>query len=316
MRRALIVGIDDYPEVPLTGCVNDARKILNVLSRNEDGTPNFDCRMLLAPSGDVTRHVLRENIKDLFQHEAEVSLFYFSGHGTVNNLGGYLVTQDYETYDEGVPMSEIIILANKARIREVVIILDCCHSGALGEIPTISEDHVLLRQGISVLTASGAMQAASEVGGIGGVFTSLICDALNGGAADICGCITVAAVYAYVEQMLGAWDQRPLFKSNVSKLVPLRRCKPVIDMEILRLLPKYFPDVNTEFRLDPSFEPEAEPKNEENERIFSHLQKYRATRLLVPVGEEHMYFAAMNRKSCKLTPLGQFYWNLAKGGKL
>ena len=42
MRRALIVGIDDYPEVPLSGCVNDARKILSVLSRNEDGTPNYD----------------------------------------------------------------------------------------------------------------------------------------------------------------------------------------------------------------------------------------------------------------------------------
>jgi hypothetical protein len=65
MRRALIVGINDYPEVPLSGCVNDALKILNVLSQNEDGTPNFDCRMLLAPRGDVTRHVLRENIQDL-----------------------------------------------------------------------------------------------------------------------------------------------------------------------------------------------------------------------------------------------------------
>ena len=316
MRRALIVGIDDYPEVPLSGCVNDAHKIHNVLSRNEDGTPNFECRMLLAPSGDVTRHVLRENIKELFGHEAEVALLYFSGHGTVNNLGGYIVTLDYEAHDEGVAMSEIITLANKARIREVVIILDCCHSGAIGEIPIISEDHVVLRQGISVLTASGAMQAALEVGLIGGVFTSLVCDALNGGAADVCGCVTVAAVYAYVEQMLGAWDQRPLFKSNVSKLVPLRRCKPVIEMGILRLLPKYFPDVNTEFCLDPSFEPEAEPKNEDNERIFSHLQKYRAARLLVPVGEEHMFFAAMNSKSCKLTPLGQLYWKLAIGGKL
>ncbi|MBC8470875.1 MAG: caspase family protein [Planctomycetes bacterium] len=316
MRRALIVGIDDYPEVPLSGCVNDARKILNVLSRNEDGTPNFDCRMLLAPTGDVTRYVLRENIKELLGHEAELALFYFSGHGIVNNLGGYLVTQDYEAHDEGVAMSEIITLANKARIREVVIILDCCHSGALGEIPIISEDHVILRQGISVLTASGAMQAAIEVGGIGGIFTSLICDALKGGAADVCGCVTVAAVYAYVEQMLGAWDQRPLFKSNISKLVPLRMCKPVIDIGVLRLLSKYFPNADSEFCLDPSFEPEAEPRNEENERIFSHLQKYRAARLLVPVGEEHMYFAAMKSKSCKLTPLGQFYWNLAKGGKL
>ena len=116
--------------------------------------------------------------------------------------------------------------------------------------------------------------------------------------------------------MLGAWDQRPLFKSHVSRLVSLRRCEPGLDLAILRLLPIYFPDPDKEFGLDPSFEPDAEPKNEENEKIFLHLQKYRAARLLVPVGEEHMYYAAMNSKSCRLTPLGQFYWNLARGGKL
>jgi hypothetical protein len=316
MRRALIVGINNYPEVPLYGCVNDAVKICDILSRNEDGSPNFDCRTLLAPNGDVTRHVLRENIKELFQHEAEVSLFYFSGHGMVNNLGGYIVTQDYEIHDEGVAMSEIIALANKSRTHEVVVILDCCHSGLLGESPSIKEDHSVLRLGVSVLTASGPDQSAVEAVGSGGVFTSLVCDALNGGASDVVGNITVAAVYAYVEQMLGAWDQRPLFKSHVSKLVPLRRCKSEIDIVILRLLPKYFGEPSAELKLDPSFEPDAEPKNPDNERIFSNLQKYRAARLLVPVGEEHMYYAAMNRKSCRLTPLGQFYWHLAKGNKL
>ena len=38
--------------------------------------------------------------------------------------------------------------------------------------------------------------------------------------------------------------------------------------------------------------------------------------LVCPVGEEHMYYAAMNSKSCKLTPLGQHYWNLVKSGKI
>jgi len=316
MRNALIVGIDDYSGAPLSGCVRDAEKICQILSRNQDGTPNFACRKLLAPKGDVTRAVLRENIKALLAHEAEVSLFYFSGHGTVNNLGGYIVTQDYEVHDEGVPMSDILALANDSKTHEVVVILDCCHSGALGESPAIREDHSVLKLGVSVLTASGAAQAAAEVADSGGVFTSLVCDALNGGASDIVGNVTVAAVYAYVEQMLGAWEQRPLFKSHVSQLVPLRRCKPEIDMAILRLLPEYFGELDMEFKLDPSFEPDAEPRDADNERIFSHLQKYRAARLLVPVGEEHMYYAAMNGKSCRLTPLGQFYWNLARGGKL
>lgn len=38
--------------------------------------------------------------------------------------------------------------------------------------------------------------------------------------------------------------------------------------------------------------------------------------LVVPVGEAHMYYAAMNRKSCKLTALGVHYWNLVKNNRI
>ena len=41
MRKALVVGIDDYPNAPLTGCVNDAEKIAALLKTNGDGKPNF-----------------------------------------------------------------------------------------------------------------------------------------------------------------------------------------------------------------------------------------------------------------------------------
>src|SRR5260370_1292237 len=128
-----------------------------------------------------------------------------------------------------------------------------------------------------------------------------------------------------MDQALGAWGQRPLFKSHVSKLISLRNCKPGVPLEELRLLPKYFPTVDHECRLDPSFESykndpayahEKGAPNPANEEVFRHLQKFRAARLLLPVGEEHMYYAAMNRKSCKLTPLGQFYWRLANGGRI
>ena len=38
--------------------------------------------------------------------------------------------------------------------------------------------------------------------------------------------------------------------------------------------------------------------------------------LIVPVGEEHMYYAVMNSKSCRLTALGAQYWRLAGENKL
>jgi len=42
------------------------------------------------------------------------------------------------------------------------------------------------------------------------------------------------------------------------------------------------------------------------------LQLYESVGLVEPVDAEHMYFAAMNSKSCKLTALGLHYWKLAK----
>jgi len=318
MRRALIIGIDDYPASPLAGCVNDANAIRELLARNEDGSPNFTCKTISTPPTPLTKSRLREQITELFAHSADVALFYFAGHGTINDLGGYLVTPDAQRYDEGVSMSDVLTLANRSTAHEVVIILDCCHSGSLGNPPVVSGNNetALLREGVSVLTGSRASQFTEETCEGRGLFTTHVCDALTGGATDVLGNVTVASIYSYVDQVLDAWQQRPLFKSHVSKLTALRTCKPQVDLATLRLLPCYFPTPEEEFALDPSYEPDAEPDDKAHERIFGHLQRYRSARLLIPVGEEHMYYAAMNSKSCRLTPLGAFYWRLAEGGQL
>jgi hypothetical protein len=314
MRRALIAGIDEYPKSPLRGCVNDANEVARLLKTHQDGSPNFECQILTAPPFPITRAILKGKINDLFRDEADVALLYFSGHGFASNLGGYLVTPDATRYDEGVSMVDVITIAKDSPVREVVVLLDCCYSGALGALPALNNQTVL-REGISLLTASRGSQVSVEIRGRG-LFTSLLCAALEGGASDVLGKVTIASVYAYADQTLGAWEQRPLFKALVSQLISLRNCSPVVPLEVLRLLPKYFPRADADLPLDPSFEPDAEPRHPKNEEIFSHLQKYRAARLVVPVGEEHLYYAAMNSKSCKLTPLGQFYWSLANTGKL
>ena len=56
--------------------------------------------------------------------------------------------------------------------------------------------------------------------------------------------------------------------------------------------------------------------NPENTKIFDILQKYNRINLVVPVDEKHMYYAAMNNKLCKLTVLGEHYWNLVKKGRI
>lgn len=317
MKKALVIGIDNYPSAPLSGCVNDANAIANTLETNGDGSPNFSVRLITSPNTDVTRSLLRGEIEALFAGESDMALLYFSGHGFIKSTGGYLVTKDVAQYDEGVSMDEILNMANHSKAKNKVIILDCCYSGALGTPRVTNNNNNLaqLSEGLSVLTASRDSEPAMEVNG-SGVFTSLVVDALKGGAADLRGNITPGSLYAYLDEALGAWDQRPIFKTNVSSFASLRNTPPKVPFEILRKITTYFVTPETEHALNPSYEDTEESANAENVKVFKDLQKFQSVGLVIPVDEEHMYYAAMNSKSCKLTALGYQYWRLVDEKKL
>jgi uncharacterized caspase-like protein len=315
VKKALIVGIDNYPTAPLSGCVNDANSMANVLEVNGDGSPNFSVRLLTASTNQLLKRQLKQQVEELFSGDNETSLFYFAGHGCLTPIGGYIVTSDGASYDEGISMNEILMYANKSKAKNKIIILDCCHSGALGKLPDIQEDRSLLGLGLIVLTACRDSETSAEIGGRG-VFTSLVEDALQGGAADLRGFVTPGSIYSYVDQALGPWDQRPIFKSNVTAFTSLRKINPPLATEELRKICTLFTNPSEEYLLDPSYEdtdPSAVPENCDK---FKILQKYNRVNLVVPVGEDHMYYAAMNSKSCRLTAMGYQYWRLVNEKKL
>ncbi len=317
MRGALIVGIDEYDNdniYDLPSCVADATRLRNILGRNADGSPNFDCLLMVSKNTKITRSKLRQSIDDLFKRDLEMALFYFSGHGTENNLGGYIVTQDVASYDEGVAVKDILDLAVKSKARERIIILDSCYSGNMGNVAT-SNNAALLNEGLSIITSSRGYEV-SKATDAGSIFTTLIIDALSGSARDVIGNVTVASMYAYVDNALGAFDQRPMFKTHVSKLSPVRKCAPVVGLNILRSLPDYFTTKESEFAMDPSFEFTDEKANPTNVSIFNDFKKLRNATLIEPVGVEDLFFAAVNSKSVRLTPLGKYYWDLAKRYKI
>jgi hypothetical protein len=212
-------------------------------------------------------------------------------------------------------MSNILKLANESKAREVVILLDCCFSGLLGNPPAIDNTKVLIREGVSILTSGRGDQVSVESDG-SGVFTSLVVDALEGGAASVLGAVTSPAIYAYVEAALNAWDQRPLFKSHVSSVLELRRCTPPIERNILRRLPQLFPLPAEDFPLDPSYEPTSPTFDVGNGAKFRDLQALNRQHLVVPVGAQHMYDASQESKACKLTASGRYYWRLAKSQRI
>jgi len=322
MKKALVVGINKYPDAPLRGCVNDAQAFSSLIERNEDYSLNFDVML----QTDLQRkNALMELIVQLFSGQSETALLYFSGHGYMNELGGYLVTPDHRRYDEGIAMNDIITLANSSPATNKIIILDCCHSGAIAAPVLAPGSPGHINEGITILTASRKEEVAMETRGRG-IFTNLLLQALEGGAADISGTITPAGIYTYIDQALGPWEQRPVFKTNVSRFTPIRRVQPRIPAGIMKDITSLFPASDTEHQLDPSYESTNDPRvghryvapfsNDAHTAVFSTLQKMQAAGLVEPVGEKHMYDAAMNSKTCRLTALGAHYWRLVNEKKI
>lgn len=325
-QRALLVGINDYDNFGnLTGCVRDATAMEGLLARNEDGSPNYGCRILTSPSPNpierVTRARLREVWHELFDNFTEDILFYFSGHGTPTQIGGVLVTQDGTAQEPGLVMDELLLLANQSKAREVLIILDCCFSGSIGNPQNLqgqggSPLQAQLREGVTILSASRASEVSMEETGGHGIFTWLVLSALRGGAADVRGVISTASIYAYVEQALGPWDQRPLYKSHADRLSPVRRCTPCVTDELLRQIPEFFPEADSRYQLDPSYEASSTSANPDHVTIYQTFTQLRDSRLLKTTNGDHLYYTVMGSGAVELTQLGQLYWLLAKKGRI
>lgn len=328
MRKALVIGIDAYEHVPqLHGCVNDSFSVKAMLERHADGSPNFEVLHLTStgPNNLLDRARLRESIEDLFSGKGDVALLYFAGHGHIEAVGGYLCSSDVKSGNDGIPLAEIMTMANRSSFSNRVLILDSCFSGVAGG-NALNQKVAEINDGVTILTASTDDQYASEEDGAG-VFTSLLVDALAGSAANLVGEVTPGSVYAHVDQSLGSWGQRPVFKTNVDRFIYLRKVLPQLELPELRRISEFFPNKGFHFQLDPSYEPDRheswkkDPQgipapDPDRNAIFSVLQKYNRVGLLVPEGAPHMWHAAMESKAVRLTALGEHYRNLCAKGRI
>ena len=178
---------------------------------------------------------------------------YFSGHGYIDGAGGLPMCERLRFRARRPFAHEVLAFANSSPAKNKVIILDSCHSGA--PAPTRSRAVAEIKEGVTILTASTAEQYAMETGGRG-VFTGLFVDALNGAAANLVGDVTPGSVYAHIDQSLGPWAQRPVFKTNIKKFVSLREADAPIELVKLQQLTVLFNQPTMEIQLDPSYEPE------------------------------------------------------------
>jgi hypothetical protein len=132
-KIALCVGIDQYRESPLYGCVRDARTWSGALKDLQ-----FEVTTLL--DGDATRQSILDALRTMVQsaRSGDSVVFQYSGHGSqVEDLSG----DESDRYDETlVPIDyhsgALLIDDDLAEVYRLLpqgvvmtLLMDCCHSG-------------------------------------------------------------------------------------------------------------------------------------------------------------------------------------------
>lgn len=142
-RRALLVGIDDYPDPAnrLDGCVNDVYLVSALLQ--ESGFEAADIRIVL--DGRATARAVRDRLHWLLDgsRPGDERLFYYSGHGA--QMPAYGAAEEVDRFDECLVTHDFDWTAGRAIADNAfhdlysqlpyearfLAILDCCHSGGM-----------------------------------------------------------------------------------------------------------------------------------------------------------------------------------------
>jgi hypothetical protein len=328
VKRALLVGIDDYPTArSLSGCVADATALRDLLARHADDSPNWRTELITSEARltAVTRDNLRRALTELFANARDADLlFFFAGHGAQTPWGADLVTQDAVEHSLGLSMNDLVTLANDSPARSVTILLDCCFSGDTGNTPGLQAAGVaeafrlnkaLVRENVTIMAASRGTETSQEVAGHG-AFTRILLDGLEGGATDHRGNVTALSLYGYVSPAFDAWEQRPVLKTYLTEPVVLRVGPPWLDPDLLRQLPRHFSTENHQLQLSPAHEGEDRPLPPDNpgtaeQQQFDYLGRLRNANLVTTNNKRDHYWVAMEGGYVYLTGLGRYFWRLA-----
>ncbi|MET9871702.1 caspase family protein, partial [Streptomyces sp. NPDC006386] len=137
---ALLVGIDDYPGRPLSGCVNDVRAAESWL-RSRSGPP---VRIRTLYDDRATRAAVLAGLEEHLGRSGpgDTALLWFAGHGSQSPTAdpgeatGW--SQALVCHDSLVPGGQPVLRDTElgalldrfaARGTHVVAVLDCCHAG-------------------------------------------------------------------------------------------------------------------------------------------------------------------------------------------
>jgi uncharacterized caspase-like protein len=209
---ALFVGIDTYPGDRKLDCaVNDATALEKTLRAQHKASPLFgDVQTRLLTDGKAGRKDLLAGLDWLQTAEAEdVVVIFYAGHGERDDKGDFqLLTVNYDPEkprETTVSGKELKDRLAALKARRVLLLLDACHSGAIGT-DALAGDLKQPDCGVAVLCAAQGNETSRESSrDHHGYFTKWLLDGLQGGAGtNGAGEITLARLYVHVEEKVPA----------------------------------------------------------------------------------------------------------------
>jgi hypothetical protein len=140
---SLLIGINDYPNKPLSQCINDVGKVENYLGSLQPYFSHIHLKKLLNNKAKKTNVIdaIMELLSEAGDHDT--CFLYYSGHGAQENSGGIfsdehrglldcLVCHSEEGEGSGFLLADKEIrylLSNCKHSPHLVTLFDCCHSG-------------------------------------------------------------------------------------------------------------------------------------------------------------------------------------------
>ena len=214
-RRALLIGVGRYDkkdELPaLHTPTGDIAGLARVLRDSKRGRFT-DVRELPDPDSQQ----LNESVENLFASAGpeDLVLVYFSGHGKLSPRGGlHLCATNTNSKTPGatsLALAQLNQYASNNPIAQVVLVLDCCFSGAAdlgfkGDLPSLVTSDLGQGQGKYVITSSSALQVSrARPGERYSVFTKWLIEGLETGAPDLDEnqAITIEELFRYVKEKM------------------------------------------------------------------------------------------------------------------
>ena len=332
-KKALVVGIDLYdgPRIQdLGGCTNDAKEVSKLLEDHEDKElgKNFHvdyCENLRTNDLKLAiRKLLRiEECEKGEKESVREVVFYFAGHGYIDENGGYLLGKDARNSEPGVSMGWLNKMTHLSKIEDILIILDCCHAGEIANELNENTEISRLRRGVTILAASTKNQAAGEeqertkTGKLKthGVFTKIIAEGLKGAAVDLNGNVTAAALYRHADESLSiVRQQRPVYKSFVDEMKSIRICKvPVRREDLLKINKKGF-FIEKDQKIPLTIDMIPKKKEQEGVNDYVVLSVFEKAGLLSFSSQNTLLQAALREEVCFLNLKGKFIWEKVRSG--